>query len=1499
MYLGTPLQRDNDNSIISSGKATPTGILCTSEAMPMPVEGEHEGGFGGSVASLLTYAFSPIRDFLIMPMHNENENENVIEAVPESESESNIYTVHVNDEQGQGQDRRKQRISPAENHKTPNVQRTVQRSSFAAAAMLHQTPLRSNVTPTGDYESSFPGTKQHKRQEQCCVTATHDKTNTNLQNQKLVSLPPTINTAATASSTNGNGNSGDRNSLSLGSLPRRERQPMSSLEDLFKAPPSSQQYMYNAPLHLDVHKRRLNKRTKVLRKLVHNAREVHHLDEGRHPWKTKLIKLEELGTASSWLLLVLPYVALGVALILDSVSSLSSTMIHLSLAQSDSASGIGNIRRAWCGGNANGRGNTTIHRFPIVPTPLSPCAYMFSYSLSDIVFQDESDSTMDPSWTTDSSTSSMSDYSKIVGVGVTSGPLYNIPALSAALVGDAIFYNVSSDVLHLVANGDVHYSVAVLQQQNRYWDGPASKQDLNNPLIREENWSVVSYTKPAPLALACTLNHRYQSHVTSPPRQSRDLGTTIVTPENGTNISTKTSASGVFSDNDLTSLLGDNKTRIEKASMFSNAGNPTLHNSHNTTENAKNVFWTCHSPRIVDVLFSMPDTSILNGNAARVEVSFLYHDVSDVITEHLYTIDENDGSVHVVSNVHHTGIRDNDVNDDYFSPTSTANDTASFDNTTGSNSYRGKGSGSETLSSGEQVVTNNLNPSRTPLEIMEELSHSSSFRIAHQRPAYASFVAYVRMCTLVLTSFFLIFWTWSMGTRGGHAAHQKSFYWWESSWVLLPERRFLLLLLLCVLLVQNPFLAFMEFYPDSYSSRQLHTLADTISGVGVQGLLFVWLCLMEGLGFHTAKMTSKRAQQQQAVMERRKAAAYLAQQSQSSNTVTGGRVGGGHTDGVADPPPLDPLPGMSPNTVLPLNGNGRLAFAATKSGGSKRNMNGQPKGHERDHTLTFCETFGDVDGNLSAGSIQVRMKHDLFNCDLEFLLPKLLLLLAGLATVVLTASARYPECDIGSPYHQLRGDSICRQDTLQRYTATYAAGSFAQLGVTGLWVVLIVLATILSAEKLRKQPFISTRPAQLAFRVLVGMLTLGCVAVLIPLLLDLYRDVEKWMPYHGHHHNGNNEDSSASLDSKNCGGNSSVHCDADASQVTFNTSTESAAQGDAWSLVNTLLRLATRASRRFPYIGTASSIGPGKIIYMTVCCLDAAFIFLPSSYFYEQRKLGRDKDKDMLSTPSYQRSTDTDHATEESSHKSGQELERHFLKDKRFVVTLTRKSHTWRILPLPIGRFKSLTKKRRQHLLLTMGDLSSALQNDFRLYPHPANRFLATFGKYSAVFCLETACWLCEASWQSYYNPVGGVPSNIRPAGLENMSLETIGLRLEADIWDEGTDTNAFVCSNISDQVEGEEDTIIVITFRGTANRTNLGTDLRYKQVRKTIISAFPPFLSWHYLKQYVCVCRASLCQKGANASMSVGCPGQRALHSSSRRPISNERSNQCSRTRN
>ena len=77
------------------------------------------------------------------------------------------------------------------------------------------------------------------------------------------------------------------------------------------------------------------------------------------------------------------------------------------------------------------------------------------------------------------------------------------------------------------------------------------------------------------------------------------------------------------------------------------------------------------------------------------------------------------------------------------------------------------------------------------------------------------------------------------------------------------------------------------------------------------------------------------------------------------------------------------------------------------------------------------------------------------------------------------------------------------------------------------------------------------------------------------------------------------------------------------------------------------------------------------------------------------------------------------------------------------------------------------------------------------------------------------------------------------------MRLDSIGLKLERSIVDKDTDTHVYVASNVSAQVEGEEDTIIVVSFRGSASKTNVQTDLEFEQVplSEDIVSSIPDFI--------------------------------------------------------
>jgi hypothetical protein len=67
--------------------------------------------------------------------------------------------------------------------------------------------------------------------------------------------------------------------------------------------------------------------------------------------------------------------------------------------------------------------------------------------------------------------------------------------------------------------------------------------------------------------------------------------------------------------------------------------------------------------------------------------------------------------------------------------------------------------------------------------------------------------------------------------------------WWESPWILFPEGWYIIVLLNSLLLLQEPVLAVMTLYPSLGTSTRLHVAADATIGIGVQGVMFVYLCL--------------------------------------------------------------------------------------------------------------------------------------------------------------------------------------------------------------------------------------------------------------------------------------------------------------------------------------------------------------------------------------------------------------------------------------------------------------------------------------------------------------------------------------------------------------------------------------------------------------------------------------------------------------------------------
>ena len=348
----------------------------------------------------------------------------------------------------------------------------------------------------------------------------------------------------------------------------------------------------------------------------------------------------------------------------------------------------------------------------------------------------------------------------------------------------------------------------------------------------------------------------------------------------------------------------------------------------------------------------------------------------------------------------------------------------------------------------------------------------------------------------------------------------------------------------------------------------------------------------------------------------------------------------------------------------------------------------------------------------------------------------------------------------------------------------YVLSSIVQFIVIEIWCVFIVYTSFVTGERLRREPFLSTRPAQLSFRVLSGILLLGVGFSFTLFFISTMKLL---------HNTGDSDLSEAG--------------------VTYDTSVGGV--GESWdSRADFLFRMLRLATSQSPYVGPASNIGPGKILYATCCSLVAAFIFLPSSHF---RASSKEKQ-----------------STEENSEIPGNSKQitlamkdrRLQGRDKRFVVALARNSHTWRVFPLPIRSHGVMSQHTLKEQLNMIGTFQ--LDANFNTHRFKFGRGAIYKGRYMPVFCIELACWLLEASWQTYYSSTEYSLDEWAPG---KMNLEPMGLKVDHFIDDDETDTHAFVASNVSEQVEGEEDSIIVVAFRGTASRSNIATDLTFSQV--------------------------------------------------------------------
>lgn len=683
--------------------------------------------------------------------------------------------------------------------------------------------------------------------------------------------------------------------------------------------------------------------------------------------------------------------------------------------------------------------------------------------------------------------------------------------------------------------------------------------------------------------------------------------------------------------------------------------------------------WECTTPRIINVLFSMPGTAVVTGNDLQVTVIYDF--------QHF------------------------------------ANNQASLVYTGGASDY---------------FRIYNINNNDNPQALVEKLVLQSTYTMEHESSGHETLSITVRLLTFIVTILFMNYWCQQMGAKGYLAFSDESCkslninamltswfrrtheeeeflnkakkhkamtaFWWESPWILFPERRYLLLLILTLMIVQNPLLIYAHFQPQLYNYASFHSLIDAMTGICVNFQFMLWLCIFQGLRYHTAAVNRRRARQQRQVLEFRRTAKYIAK-------------------------------------------------ADTSFTGSEEEF------IER-YSRTFFETYGDVDGTGSSETLDVRLKNDPCGDSwADFLLSKCLLLFFGMVSVVVCSVYRFSTTiDSRSP-HRLVDD-----------ITIYMCSSILVLIIKFFWVFLMLRHAIRTGKKLRTEPFLSTRPAQLAYRILLGILLLTLGSFFLPICEDLHYFVSKW---------------------RVSGRNQRV-----APVVSTGT-------------LNVLLKVLIQSSQRLPYNGAAAFDGPGKILFGTVATLLAAFIFLPSRSFADP------EDKWLSGINEGKSVVPNDNIS--SNLTLGDFGRRKY--EKRLMVTLARYTHTWRIMPLPIQKVNSIT---------------STLLSDHSFKLDASDSSIAFFNRYTAVFCLEIACWLLEASWQAYYSPTRFSSDSFAPG---RMSLDSIGLHLEKAIFDEETLTQAYISTNMHSQVDGPEDSIIVVAFRGTANVQNMRMDLKLRQI--------------------------------------------------------------------
>ncbi len=132
------------------------------------------------------------------------------------------------------------------------------------------------------------------------------------------------------------------------------------------------------------------------------------------------------------------------------------------------------------------------------------------------------------------------------------------------------------------------------------------------------------------------------------------------------------------------------------------------------------------------------------------------------------------------------------------------------------------------------------------------------------------------------------------------------------------------------------------------------------------------------------------------------------------------------------------------------------------------------------------------------------MKHDIHSDSFaEFIIPKMSLLLLGTVASVLAAASRFPKVSNATSER-----TELNPDRFGRGSKVYVLSCVVQIVVIQIWCLSIVHASFVTGERLRREPFLSTRPSQLAFRVSVASeLHIVTISKIVP-----HIDCLSWIP---------------------------------------------------------------------------------------------------------------------------------------------------------------------------------------------------------------------------------------------------------------------------------------------------------------------------------------------------------------------------------------------------